>query len=156
MLRQVATAVVVSLCFFAPQARSMCDYFDYGLDPTQVVPAAKDVLGHGWSELSLCDDDSLRGYVWTNVPETVTEVHIHGPAQLDQNGPLLFKLPLPAFQFVHFSVVTDSQSRDLLLGQSCYVDLHTIAHPDGAIRGWIHHEVAVEAVDWSDMKQVYR
>jgi len=90
-----AAGVALILACIVPRAWALCDYFNYTLDPQQVVPPAQGVAGSGWSELHLCDDGSLRGYIGINTTETVTAVHIHGPSQSDGSGNLLYELPLP-------------------------------------------------------------
>lgn len=147
---------VTSLCCFASTALALCAYFNYGLDPQQVVPPAQGVMGGGWSELHLCEDDSLRGYVGFNITETVTSVHIHGPSQRDENGPVLYELPLPVFGHVLVRLGGALRYGDWLRLEQCYVDVHTTAHPDGAIRGVIHAEIAVTPVEWGAAKLVYR
>jgi len=46
--------------------------------------------------------------------------------------------------------------RNWLLQDLCYVDVHTTAHPEGAIRGVMHGEIAVSPVQWGALKLLYR
>ena len=147
---------VASLSCLVPPVWALCDYFNYTLDAQQVVPAAQGVTGSGWSELHLCDDDSLRGYVGLSITETVTAVHIHGPSQPTENGNLLYELPLPDHGYVAVRLGGVLAYRNWLVLDQCYVDVHTTAHPDGAIRGVMHGEIAVSPSAWGAVKQLYR
>ena len=85
---------LVILSFLLPgPARALCDYFYFLLDPGQVVPPVV-AQGSGSSELQLCDDDNVRGYIAVNVQETVTAIHMHGPASSGETGDLLYDLPV--------------------------------------------------------------
>jgi hypothetical protein len=99
----------------------------------------------------------ISGLVYLDVAETVTGVHIHGPANAGELGPLLYSLPLPVNGLSSVSVgpvsTTVKDWFDLAL---LYVDVHSDAHPDGIIRGQVHGEIAVEASPWSAVKRLYR
>lgn len=61
--------------------------------------------------------------------------HIHGPAPATGNAPVLHTLPNG--NFTDFAVtLTSEQNRDLRAGL-LYLDVHTVNHPDGEIRGQI-------------------
>jgi len=137
--------------------RALCEYFDFRLTPDQVVPFAE-AQGSGWSELQLCDDDSLRGYIVINVEETVTAVHIHGPADAGQNGALLYELPLPTEHglAVLLGPVPEEQ-REWFVVYETYIDVHTVDHPEGAVRGQIlDRGTAIARTPWHAVKQLYR
>ena len=149
------TGLLLSL---QPVSAQFCDYFNYTLDPNQVVPVAQ-VQGWGWSELTLCPDDSLRGYIGLSLVETVTAVHIHGPAAPGENAEILYELPLFFLYEDYLPVLlggVPDDRRQWLSQEKCYVDVHTSAHPDGAIRGRIRHEIAVTRETWTVVKQLYR
>jgi uncharacterized protein (TIGR03118 family) len=64
-----------------------------------------------------------------------TAAHIHGPAPPSGNAPVLHTLPNG--EFSDFAVTLSSeQNRDLRAGL-LYIDVHTVNHPDGEIRGQI-------------------
>ena len=156
--RWLGISITMLALSFPPVSAQSCDYFNYTMDPNQVVPATQ-VQGHGWSELHLCDDDSLRGYIGLNIVGTVTAVHIHGPADPGENGEILYELPLPDPVYQSLPVllgpVPDGQ-QEWFVFEKCYVDVHTFSHPEGAIRGQIHHEVAVTRETWTTVKCRYR
>ena len=149
----LSTAIVLQ----PTSVRALCEYFDFRLDSDQVVPFANS-QGSGWSELQLCDDDSIHGYIVINVEQAVTAVHIHGPAEPGQNGALLYELPLPTQQglAVRLGPVTEEQ-RAWFVGYRTYVDVHTVTHPDGAIRGQILDQgTGVVRTPWHAVKRLFR
>lgn len=79
----------------------------------------------------------------------ITAAHIHGPADADSNGPVIVTLynsdtdePLTG-TFVNVLVREDVGSAtfdaalQVLGGDQGYVNVHTVADPDGAVRGQI-------------------
>lgn len=91
------------------------------------------------------------------MPAAVTAVHIHGPAERGENGDLLYELPLPVRQTVSVLLgPLPDQHIGWLGADAMYVDVHTAAHPDGAIRGQIHAEIAVAETPWGVVKRLYR
>jgi hypothetical protein len=135
---------------------AFCSYFSFELHPEQVVPQS-DGLGFGASELSLCEDLILSGYVYVDVSETVTGVHIHGPADAGEWGEILYSLPLPVSGMSPVSVgpVSAAEKDWFELGMM-YVDVHSDVHPDGVIRGQVYGEIAVEKSPWSAVKRLFR
>ena len=157
MRTAIVLLVLVSALAAAPHpATALCDYFNFTLDSGQVVPTAQGVTGSGWSELHLCEDDSLRGYVDYNLIEPPTAAHIHGPAELTENGPQLAALPLHGKGHISVRIGNMLQYRDWFILNRCYIDLHTADHPDGAIRGVIHAEIAVHPIDWSNLRILFK
>jgi hypothetical protein len=80
---------------------------------------------------------------FTDLTGIPTVMHIHGPAAVGTNGPVLFNLapvhfaaPNPAQGGVIFGsiVYTPEQAEDLLAGLN-YVNIHTAQNPGGEIRG---------------------
>ncbi len=70
-----------------------------------------------------------------NLSSQQLSAHIHGPATTTGNAPVLHTLPIG--EFMDFPVtLTSEQNRDLRAGL-LYVDVHTVNHPDGEIRGQI-------------------
>jgi hypothetical protein len=137
-------------------AQALCDYFSFHLDSRQVVPPV-DSLGWGHSELQLCQDDSLRGYIAIYVQETVTAVQIHGPANPGENATLLYDLPVNQFVSQFSLGLVTSEQREWFETHRMYADVHTTEHPDGAIRGQIITEGdAIAPRPWSGVKRLYQ
>ncbi|HWN10815.1 MAG TPA: TIGR03118 family protein [Pyrinomonadaceae bacterium] len=61
--------------------------------------------------------------------------HIHGPAPATGNAPILHTLPNGEFTDFPVTIINE-QNRDLRAGL-LYIDVHTVNHPDGEIRGQI-------------------
>jgi hypothetical protein len=146
----------LALCMCTGSAVAL-DYFTFTLFPEQVVPPAQGVQGYGAANFMLnCPANGLQGGMRIELGETVTGVHIHGPADLGQNGDVIFELPLPTSGLIDAQLSGVAPYCEILNRQLCYVDVHTSAHPEGAIRGQILHEVAVKATPWSVAKRLYR
>ena len=140
----------------ASNADAFCSYFNFTISPSQVVPPANG-SGFGGGEIFLCDDDRLTGSVSVNTTDAVTAVHVHGPAGAGATGDLLFTLPLP----IGSHVVVDlgpltAEARLLVDSEQTYVDVHSVEHPDGVLRGQLRHEVAVAPVNWGTVKSLYQ
>src|SRR5262249_35829960 len=105
----------------------------------------------------LCDDNRITGTIAVFTSETVTAVHIHGPAGRGDNGPVLFVLPLPVDNHIALDLgsVTPEQ-KELLTMEHTYVDVHSLEHPGGVLRGQIQHEIAVTPIGWARVKCLYR
>ncbi len=134
-------------------------YFDFAIEPNQVVPPVLEYLGSGWASLALtCEEDSLVGTLWLSVRETPTAVHLHGPAQSGENAPMLFALPVPPFQNYVMDVRIGGvrQYCELLSSEQWYIDEHTLDHPGGAMRGQAHTKVLIESVGWGAIKSLYQ
>ena len=72
---------------------------------------------------------------FTSMSGPATAGHFHGPAAIGANGPvaLPFKGPIKS-PLEGQSTLTSTQAADLLAGK-WYANIHTAAHPAGAIRG---------------------
>ena len=67
----------------------------------------------------------------------VTAAHFHGPAPADKNAGVLVPLPhVKKSPIKGSAVLNKAQAKDLLAGE-VYVNIHTKAHPAGAIRGQV-------------------
>jgi hypothetical protein len=137
-------------------AQALCDYFSFHLDSRQVVPPV-DSLGWGYSELQICQDDSLRGHITTYLEETITAVQIHGPANPGENGNLLYDLPVDQLVSVFVVGPVTAEQREWFRSHRMYADVHTTGHPEGAIRGQIITEGdAIAPTPWSSVKGLYQ
>ena len=143
------------VCGAAPPAVA-CDLaLKFSLDPAQVVPPSSSA-GSGVADLSLCF--YLRGSISLNLTDVVTSVHLHGPAAPGENGPVLFNLPLPVAGLVHVNINgIPPEIQSLLATDAAYVDVHTVAHPNGAIRGVFRWEgTGVTPSSWTAVKALFR
>jgi hypothetical protein len=132
-------------------------YFPFPLESRQVVPPAQGVVGGGYASLMLiCEEDLLRGGITIGIGETVTAVHIHGPAEAGQNGDLIFDFSSPTNIGVIVQLSGVAPYCRVLNSEACYVDVHTTIHPEGAIRGQFRREVPVAPEPWGLVKQLYR
>jgi len=122
------------------------------LSPLNEVPPATNSTGSGNALAFMLDTDtsiltfaigygSAAGFSDLTAPATV--MHIHGPAQVGSNAPVLINLgpnhfpaPNPAQGGVIFGavVVPTNVVPDLLAGLH-YVNIHTTNYPGGEIRG---------------------
>lgn len=123
-----------------------------GLSPLNEVPPATNSTGAGNAIAIVFDTDSdllsfgigygsAAGFSDLTAPATV--MHIHGPAPVGSNAPVVvnlgshhFPYPNPALGGVIFGAVTIPTNRvaDLLAGLT-YVNIHTANYPGGEIRG---------------------
>ena len=130
--------------------------YKFSLDREQVVPPSSSA-GSGVADLWYCTQ-GLQGIISLNQTDVVTAVHIHGPAALGENGPVLFNLPLPMGSSVHLEgIYLSLEAQRLLWTSAAYVDVHTVAHPDGAIRGAFRVKTTgVTSSPWTAVKKLYR
>jgi hypothetical protein len=134
-MKALLAAALFALAFTAPTHAAN---FIARLEGTQEVPPV-DTTAAGGAVLTvdlLSRAFSLTGAI-SNLVFTPTAAHIHGPAPVGQNGPVLFPLsfnaepegPLGADGFL-----TEEQL-DWLQSGLLYVNVHTTEHPGGEIRG---------------------
>lgn len=129
---------VVTLLAFTLTAPTHAVSFFAKLEGAQEVPPV-DTTAYGSATLSV--DLVSRAFTLTgaisNLVFTPTAAHIHGPAAVGQNGPVLFPLgfnaepegPLDA------AGVLSEEQLDWLFAGLLYVNVHTTEHPGGEIRG---------------------
>ena len=142
-------------CGTAQPTASCTLAFKFSLDPEQVVPPSLSE-GFGVADLSFCVE-RLRGTITLNLTEVVTYVHLHGPAAPGETGPLLFNLPLPMGSSVVVDISFPVELVELLYTNTAYVDVHTVAHPDGAIRGVFRMDgTGVTSSPWTAVKKLFR
>jgi uncharacterized protein (TIGR03118 family) len=106
------------------------------LTGAKVVPSVSTpAIGLGVGRIQF--DNSIRfSLSLKDLSSAQTAAHIHGPATLTGgNAPVLVTLPTGDFREVQV-VLTTQQNRDLRDGL-LYLDVHTVNHPDGEIRGQI-------------------
>ena len=94
MLRAVVLVASV-LVLVAPQVvLGSCDYLANDLEGSQVIPPTS-VTWTGWAQAIVCDGYKLLFAVHVWGSETVTALHVHGPASTTENGPILFDFGRP-------------------------------------------------------------
>lgn len=112
-------------------------------------------------EFALCDDKRIVGSF--DMPDfggdPILQVHIHefllSPPY--SPGPVLYTLPLPVNGVVEVNVgPLSDHEEDMVRGYQSYVDVHTVAHPEGVSIGVIYGPNAVEAIAWSGVKALFR
>ena len=145
-------------------AHADCERWEDPMTGSQVVPPS-DASWTDVAHLGVCYGipgmSSLAGrQCRPRTSETVTAIHLHGPASPGANGPVIMSLygsSNPPFDCLigPSPWIPDAVVPMLLSGQ-CYVDVHTTEHPNGAVRGQIHHTVAVAFEGWTRVKVLYR
>jgi len=154
-----AVALLCLMLVVSGRANATCEYAVCILEGRQVLPPTN-LSWTGWAQLIVCDDRILHVQVPIEGSETVTAIHVHAPASPHENGPILFEL-LPPFSTFgnsvnsHFGPLTQQQM-DWIVGLHGYLDVHTVEHPDGAVRGALLEEVEVAPFAWSHVKALYR
>jgi len=76
-------------------------------------------------------DLTIDGLLGTQIAQ-----HVHGPAAVGQNGPVVFPLPGPG-DFDNFTIVLTDEQKQLILDGLAYINVHTTRDPAGEIRGQI-------------------
>lgn len=157
MWRVIILVVSGLLLGFPRVTLALCDYLANSLEGSQVVPPVS-VAWTGLTQVLVCDGHRLLVSVHVfGGSETVTGVHVHGPASITENGPVLFDFGRPsAFPFSTERDDLTQQQAELLVSHQCYLDVHTVEHPDGAVRGWLRNEVSTVPLPWTTIKALYR
>ena len=76
---------------------------------------------------------------FSGLSSNATAAHIHGPAAVGMNGPILVPLTLPAATSgsVTGTGTMDASQMDMMTGGQTYVNIHSSTYPDGEIRAQI-------------------
>jgi hypothetical protein len=94
--------------------------------------------GHG--SVTMTYDTASKRLTWdgtlTGLSGAPTAAHFHGPAKPGKNASVQLAIPNPAAKFHGSALLTDKQAAALLDGQ-IYVNIHTVAHPGGELRGQV-------------------
>jgi hypothetical protein len=94
-------------------------------------------LGTGTAFMTIVSNRLTYTCTFTNLSSSATAAHIHGPAPPGGTGGVLIELPPPFATFGTMTGSTNLNSNQLfwiMTGQT-YVNIHTINHPAGEIRG---------------------
>ena len=136
-----------------------------GLSPANEVPAVVTSTGSGNEISGGISFDTVTstlsftmGYGsaagFTNLTGAATSLHIHGPAAVGATASPLFNLatvhfpaPVPATGGLIFGsvVYSPAQATSLLAGLN-YVNVHTVANPNGEIRGQLIRQNAAPSI----------
>jgi len=149
------TGVVVLLVLLTASCAFVASRFDQPLnlpDPpdtrmlqegyfeaAEVVPPNKsDGGGSFYGRLEFESHEWTWEMTIARLDSPVTSVAVHGPAAKGENGPILFKMPIPALkETIHGkTTLTSSQADDMRAGR-LYLLVSTTRYPQGEIRAQI-------------------
>jgi hypothetical protein len=112
--------------------------FKAKLDAASSVPP-NDSKGTGDAQVSY--DTATKMLTWTvdfsALTGPATAAHFHGPAEPGKNAPVVILIANnPTSPAKGSATLTDAQAADLMAGR-WYVNVHTMEHRGGEIRGWL-------------------
>ena len=118
-------------------------FLDAELDGPSEVPGPGDPDGTGFAFIDVLGDGRICAFVSAQRVDRVVAAHIHKAAP-DAAGPIVVPLPAPIFGAVNECVDADpALIADLAANpEDYYVNVHTQAFPNGAIRGQLGFEAA--------------
>jgi len=102
---------------------------DGSITDSTAAGSARMTLNLVTNELSM--DLTIEGLLGPQIAQ-----HVHGPAAVDQNGPVVFPLPGPG-SFDDFTIVLTDEQKQVILDGLAYINVHTMRNPGGEIRGQI-------------------
>ncbi|MEZ4403562.1 MAG: CHRD domain-containing protein [Kofleriaceae bacterium] len=102
-----------------------------GCQRTPVV--ATPATGRASVELTFSTQDVLVSVSTVDGATAVTAIHLHGPAVRGADGPIVRSLPVDNPTSDRFTPT--AETLDQLRAGQLYVDVHTVAFPDGELRG---------------------
>jgi len=134
----VGSIALAGLLAAAPAAYAKTVKLAAKLDASQEVPA-NDSKGKGTAEVTY--DTNSKKMTWTveysGMSGPVTGAHFHGPAKPGENADVAVGIAGDLASPIKGSdTLTVAQAKDLQAGEY-YLNLHTAAHADGEIRGWV-------------------
>lgn len=135
LIGSMALAFILSA---APAAYAKTVKLEAKLDASQEVPA-NDSKGKGTAEVTY--DTKSKKMTWTvkysDMSGPVTGAHFHGPAKPGESADVAVAIAGDLASPIKGSeTLTAAQAADLEAGKY-YLNLHTDAHADGEIRGWV-------------------
>ena len=112
--------------------------FKAKLDAASSVPA-NDSKGTGNAEATY--DTATKTLTWnvdfSGLTGPATAAHFHGPAEPGKNAPVAVLIANnPTSPAKGSAMLNDQQAADLMAGR-WYVNVHTMEHRGGEIRGWL-------------------
>ncbi|MDB5944427.1 MAG: hypothetical protein JWQ13_3993 [Ramlibacter sp.] len=112
--------------------------FETSLSPTQEVPPATASSASGAAEVQFNENSNKLTWkvTYSGLTGPATGAHIHGPAPVGQNAPVVipFTGDLNAQPIMGETTITPAQYADLAAGLY-YVNIHSARFPGGEIRG---------------------
>jgi CHRD domain len=142
MFKKISSLLLIGFAFFVFAGTSnAASYFTGNLTSGQEVPPnPSTATGFGRVTLNDAETQITASFYWTGLTGNATAGHIHGPAPVGTNAPVLFNMA-PAAAASGSVVgatfaVTPTQVADLKAGL-WYFNIHTAANPGGEIRGQI-------------------
>jgi len=114
--------------------------FNMTLTGTQEVPATTSTgTGNVTVMLNRTTGDITVSGAFTGLTSAATAAHIHGPAAVGANAPVIIPLTVPSMDAGNVTgsaSMTTTQMNDML-NQMTYVNIHTTQFPEGEIRAQI-------------------
>jgi Cu/Zn superoxide dismutase len=138
---RIAAGALVAAGLAAASASAAEHKLKAALDSKQEVPANTSTAT-GTAEITV--NDATKEVSWSitfqGLSADSTAAHIHGPAAAGVNAGVITALaPMgtpPKSPLTGKATLTDAQIADILAGRT-YVNIHTVAHKGGEIRGQI-------------------
>lgn len=102
----------------------------------EVPPNDSQGMGQASAMLDTTTKQLTYSVTYTGLTGPAMAAHFHGPAAPGTNAPPVVPLSMPASPITGTATLTDAQIADLRAGK-WYVNVHTMAHPGGEIRGQV-------------------
>lgn len=139
MLRMMAL-VVAGCVVFGPGAAAEVIKFKAQLSgASEVPPNNSTASGQGEGTLDTSTMVSTWTVTYQGLSGPAIGAHLHGPGEPGKNAGIVVPFNFVASSIKHTAKLTDAQIADLLAGR-WYVNIHTIQHPGGELRGQVVRE----------------
>ncbi len=138
-LALAVSTLAVTAAARAGRGRLQGDRFRFTLTGAQEVPP-NGSLATGRGEITLTEERMRVKLEWRDLSGPVTGAHLHGPATVGKNAPVVFdlvpgRLPAGSPSPIEVEFETDHAQRNMLRAGLCYASIHTALYPGGEIRG---------------------
>jgi len=135
---KLALSLLAALAFTAPGlARAEMITFNAKMSAdTEVPPNPSKGTGEGKLVLDTTTKTATYTVTYSGLTGPATMAHIHGPAAVGANAPVLFPFASAASPATGTITLTDAQIADLMAGKY-YFNVHTAENKGGEIRGWL-------------------
>jgi CHRD domain len=136
LVRQIALTLA-GLCVAAAISTAKAETFSLTayLSGASAVPSNQGTA-FGEADFIYDSETGRLDYVVTYEGLPSAQAEIHGPADTEQNAPVLIPFPTPESP-IGGAVTLSSRQADLLLAGELYVDVHGRGYAGGEIRGQI-------------------
>jgi hypothetical protein len=135
MRRLLLAAAVLSLSAAAAHAETI--RFRATLNgASEVPPNTTGGTGSATATLDTATKVFTYNATYSGLTGPATAAHFHGPAEPGMNAGPVVPIPNPASPISGTATLTDPQIADLRAGK-WYLNVHTMAHPPGEIRGQV-------------------